>query len=378
MKKPDKKKAKVISIDTRSPDTRPPDSRSNVTRPTGASAKSTRPNSNIRSGKSPRSALATARKVLKTEADAIAALTRRLDGNFSEALTLLEDTEGRVIVTGMGKSGLIARKIAATLSSTGTPALFLHPAEAVHGDMGMVVRGDTVIALSYSGETDEILRLLDRIKRLGIPLISMTGQRKSTLGQASDITLDVSVSREACSLNLAPTASTTASLALGDALAIALLERKGFQEDDFAELHPGGGLGRRLMRVEHLMHETKTIAVVRTDASMRNVIDAISRARKPDGRDFGMACVVEKGNRLVGVITDGDLRRLIQSRNNLMEQTAGECMTAKPATISRRNLATKALNLMESKEITALPVVDAKGRLEGLIHLHDLWTTEMI
>ena len=316
-------------------------------------------------------ALRTARKVLRTEADAIAALIGRLDASFERAVELLAETKGRVIVTGMGKSGLVARKIAATFSSTGTPAFFLHPAEAIHGDLGMLVAGDTVVALSYSGETEEILRLLDRIKRLGIPLISMTGSRDSTLGQASDVMLDVSIEKEACSLNLAPTASTTASLALGDALAVALLERKGFQEDDFAELHPGGELGRKVKRVEHLMHPIEAVPVVRPETPMRAAVEEITR------KGFGMTHVVEDGLRLVGIITDGDLRRLIQSRPNWMEQTAGKCMTRNPMTIGRRELATRALNIMESRRITSLPVVDGKGRLEGLVHLHDLWTTQL-
>src|SRR3990167_6114513 len=227
-------------------------------------------------------ALAIARKVLQIEAEAIAGLMNRLDAGFERAVDLLAGTKGRVIVTGMGKSGLVAKKIAATFSSTGTPSFFLHPAEAIHGDLGMLVAGDTVMALSYSGETEEILRLLDRIKRLGIPLISMTGNPQSTLAQSSDVLLDVGIEKEACLLNLAPTASTTASLAMGDALAIALLERKGFQEEDFAELHPGGDLGRKLKRVEHLMHTGEAVPVVRPDDSMSRVIEEMSR------KGFGM------------------------------------------------------------------------------------------
>lgn len=309
--------------------------------------------------------------MLAIEAQAIRALIARLDSRFEKAVDLLVNTQGRVIVTGMGKSGLVARKIAATFASTGTPSFFLHPAEAIHGDLGMLVRGDTVVALSYSGETEEILRLLDRIQRLGIPLISMTGNPESVLGQASDVVLDISIEKEACPLNLAPTASTTASLALGDALAAALLERKGFQEEDFAELHPGGDLGRKLKRVEHLMHPREAVAVVRPETPMRTVIEEISR------KGFGSSNVVGDGMRLLGIITDGDLRRLIQSRPNLLAQTAGECMTPNPVTIGRRDFATRALNLMESRKITSLPVVDKKGRLEGLLHLHDLWTTQM-
>jgi arabinose-5-phosphate isomerase len=315
---------------------------------------------------STRSSLETARRVLRTEADAITALIGRLDGAFGRAVELLAATQGRVIVTGMGKSGLVARKIAATFSSTGTPSVFLHPAEAMHGDMGLLVAGDTVVALSYSGETDEILRLLARMKRLAIPLITMTGAAASTLAQASDVLLDVSIKREACSLNLAPTASTTASLALGDALAIALLERRGFQEDDFAELHPGGDLGRKLKRVKHLMHPVEAIAVVRMETPMRAAVEEISR------KGFGMTHIVDGGRMLMGVITDGDLRRLLQSGADLMQQTAGECMTKKPTTIRRDELATRALMMMRSFKITSLPVVNKAGQLEGLLHLHDL------
>ncbi|MBI4443730.1 MAG: KpsF/GutQ family sugar-phosphate isomerase [Acidobacteria bacterium] len=321
--------------------------------------------------KSTEKSLSTARKVLQTEADAILALIKRLDASFDRAVDLLASTKGRVIVTGMGKSGQVAKKIAATFSSTGTPSFFLHPAEAIHGDLGMLVAGDTVIALSYSGETEEILRLLDRIKRLGIPLISMTGNQQSTVAQASDVLLDVGIEKEACLLNLAPTASTTASLAMGDALAIALLERKGFQEDDFAELHPGGELGRRLKRVEHLMRALEAAPAVRPDAPMSAVIEEISR------KGVGMTTVVADGNRLLGVITDGDLRRFLQKNGDLQTQTAAGCMSRSPVTIGRRELAASALHLMEMHKITALPVVDAQGRLEGLLHLHDLWTTQM-
>jgi len=315
--------------------------------------------------------LSTARKVLQTEADAILALIKRLDASFDRAVDLLASTNGRVIVTGMGKSGQVAKKIAATFSSTGTPSFFLHPAEAIHGDLGMLVAGDTVIALSYSGETEEILRLLDRIKRLGIPLISMTGNPQSTLAQSSDVLLDVGIEKEACLLNLAPTASTTASLAMGDALAVALLERKGFQEDDFAELHPGGELGRRLKLVEHLMRALEAVPAVHPDAPMTAVIEEITR------KGVGMTAVVADGNLLVGVITDGDLRRFLQKNGDLQTQTAANCMSRSPVTIGRRELATSALHLMEKHKITALPVVDAQGRLEGLLHLHDLWTTQM-
>ena len=328
------------------------------------------------------SVLETARKVLETEARAVAALVGRLDSNFEQAVEVLSGISGRVIVTGMGKSGLVAQKIAATFSSTGTPSFFLHPAEAIHGDLGMMVRGDAVVALSYSGETEELIRLLERVKRLGIPLISMTGNPESTLARASDVMLDVSIEKEACLLNLAPTASTTASLAMGDALAVVMLERKGFREEDFAELHPAGALGRKLKRVEHLMHEGEAVPVVRPDDPMSKAVEEMSR------KGFGMTMVVEDGvvkdgvvedgQKLVGVISDGDLRRLLRSKENLMTTaTAGECMTRNPLSIGRRELAARALNLMESRRYTFLPVVDEQGRLEGLLHLHDLWTTQM-
>lgn len=316
--------------------------------------------------------LGTARKVLETEARAVAALVERLDSSFERAVELLSGISGRVIVTGMGKSGLVAKKIAATFSSTGTPSFFLHPAEAIHGDLGMMVRGDAVVALSYSGETEELVRLLERIKRLGIPLISMTGNPESTLARASDVILDVSIEKEACLLNLAPTASTTASLAMGDALAVVMLERKGFQEEDFAALHPGGVLGRKLKRVEHLMHQGEEVPVVRPEDLLSKAVEEMSR------KGFGMTTVVEEGQKLVGVISDGDLRRLLRSKENLMTTaTVGECMTRNPLTIGRRELAVRGLNLMESRRYTFLPVVDEQERLEGLLHLHDLWTTQM-
>jgi arabinose-5-phosphate isomerase len=326
----------------------------------------------------PASPLFTARQVLRTEAAAISSLLRRLDGAFERAVAMLASTKGRVIVTGMGKSGLIAQKIAATFSSTGTPSFFLHPAEAIHGDLGKLVEGDLVLALSYSGETEELLRLLERIKRLGIPLIAMTGGLKSTLARAADVLLDVSIRREACPLNLAPTASTTASLALGDALAAALIEQKGFRENHFAELHPGGELGRRIRRVEQLMHPLKQFAVVSPATPMRRVIEKISRSVRPDGRSFGLATVVDRHKKLMGVITDGDIRRLIQQPTDFLSQTAGDCMTRKPATIEADKLAALALNVMEKRQITALPVVDKAGRLKGLLHLNDLWRTQMI
>lgn len=314
--------------------------------------------------------LALARKVLKTEAAAILGLVDRLDERFSRAVAMLRDCQGRVIVTGMGKSGIICRKIAATLASTGTPAFFLHPAEAIHGDLGVIQKDDVVVALSQSGETGEILRLLETIRRLGAQLIAITGAPRSTLAQAADVTLDCQIDEEACPLNLVPTASTTAALALGDALAMTLATEKGFRPEDFANLHPGGKLGKRLMRVEALMHSGDQAPIVTTATPMKDVIYEMSR------QGLGMTCVVENG-RLVGIVTDGDLRRRMSQTANVLELTAGEAMTRNPVTISRTTLAAEALRLMEQRKITSLIVVDADNAVEGVLHLHDLWRTDL-
>lgn len=311
-----------------------------------------------------------ARKVLQTEADAILSLVERLDERFDRAVELLLHCRGRVILTGMGKSGIICRKIAATLTSTGTPALFLHPAEAIHGDLGVLQEGDVVVALSYSGETEEIVRLLETIKRIGARMVALTGAPRSTLGKAADVALDCHVSEEACPMNLAPTASTTAALALGDALAMALLVRKGFRQEDFANLHPGGKLGKRLMRVEQLMHSGDQIPRVALDTPMRDVIYEMSR------KGLGMTCVADADGRLIGIITDGDLRRHMAD-HAIFARTAEGVMTRGPVTIPRTMLAVEALNLMEQRKITSLVVVDSDRRLEGVLHLHDLWQTEM-
>jgi arabinose-5-phosphate isomerase len=371
----------------------------------------------------------TGENVVRIEAEALRALADRIGGPMAEAfqraVDLLYGCAGRVVVTGMGKSGLIARKIAATLSSTGTPALYLHPVEALHGDLGMVVRGDVVLALSASGETEEILALLATIKRLRVPLIAMTGDeicrdphpskgakggaassvrsgnesphfsRKerarngapeekskaadrsvrstfSTLAGAADVALDCSIAQEACALGLAPTASTTTMLALGDALAVTLSERRGFKEEDFANLHPGGKLGKRLARVESLMHSGDALPRVTPSAKMLDVIYEMSRKK------LGVTAVVE-GDRLVGIVSDGDLRRLLEKRGkDVMDLTAGEAMTRDPKTISGGEFAATALALMEEKKITSLMVVDGRGKLEGIVHLHDLWSTELV
>jgi arabinose-5-phosphate isomerase len=316
--------------------------------------------------------LETARKVLEIEAKALRELVRRLDDNFIRAVEILYGCQGRVVVTGMGKSGLIGQKISATLSSTGTPSFFLHPAEALHGDLGRLVRGDVVVALSYSGETEELLRLLDTVKRLAIPLIVLTGKPASTLAQASDAAIEVGIEQEACPLGLAPTASTTAMLAMGDALAMALLEKRGFTEEDYATLHPGGGLGIKLRRVESVMHTGDQVPRVQPDTGMPEVIYEMSR------KGLGLTTVVDDQHRLVGFISDGDLRRFFEREGNrALSLTAADCLTPNPITISRKELATGALNLMEARRITALPVVDEGGKLEGVVHIHDLWATEM-
>jgi len=317
-----------------------------------------------------------ASQLVRIEAAALEALAERLDGpmalDFERAVDLLLQcgrSRGRVVVTGMGKSGIIAQKIAATLSSTGTPALFLHPAEAVHGDIGGLAEGDVVIALSASGETEEILRLLVMLKRIGDALISLSCNTQSTLAKASDVVLDCSVDREACGLDLAPTASTTAMLALGDALAIAVSQRKGFQAEDFADLHPGGKLGRKLARVKELMHAGEAIPQVAPETPMRDVIYEMSRKR------LGVTTVTENG-KLVGLISDGDLRRLLEREGAAaLTKSAGAAMHGSPRTIAPEELAVRALGIMEEAKITSLVVVDAAGGVVGMVHLHDLWQT---
>jgi arabinose-5-phosphate isomerase len=321
--------------------------------------------------KDPKPDLALARSVLQTEAAAILALVDRLDERFERAVRMLRECRGRVIVTGMGKSGIICRKIAATLSSTGTAAFFLHPAEAIHGDLGVLQTDDVVLALSYSGETEELLRLLETIKRLGAKLIAMTGDETSTLAQAADVALDCRVSEEACPLNLVPTASTTASLALGDALAMSLLVAKGFRQEDFANRHPGGKIGKRLMRVEQLMHSGDRAPIVRTSTAMPDVIYEIS------SKGLGMACVVADDGRLQGIITDGDLRRHMVSATHLLERTAAEIMTTSPITVAPDTMAAAALHILEQRRITSVVVVDIAQHVLGVVHLHDLWRIEM-
>ncbi len=316
--------------------------------------------------------LDTARRVLRIEAEALAELLGRLDARFEQAVDLLLACKGRVVVIGMGKSGLIGRKIAATFSSTGTPAAFLHPAEAIHGDLGMLMRDDTVLAVSYGGETEEIIALLETIKRLGLRMVTLTGHPRSTIAAASDVVIDVSVKEEACSLNLAPTASTTATMAMGDALAIALLERRGFSQGDFAALHPGGRLGKKLLRVENLMHAGEAMPHVTATTKMPDVIYEISK------KSLGMTTVVDAEGRLAGILTDGDLRRLMQQRGAAtLDLIVDDCMTKNPRTIAPIELAGAALRIMEERKITSLVVVDAARRPLGVVHLHDLWTLDL-
>lgn len=309
-----------------------------------------------------------AKKVLRTEADAVVGLIEKLDSNFEKAIDIIFKSKGRVVVTGMGKSGLVGKKIAATLASTGTPAFFLHPAEATHGDLGMVTADDVIIAISNSGETEELVGLIPFLKRFNVNLISMTGNPNSTLSKAADVTLDVSVKEEACPLGIVPTASTTATLAMGDALAVALLIKRGYKEEDFAFFHPGGSLGKKLfIKVKDLMHSGESLPVVSQDTPMTKAVMEISSKR------LGVTIVTGSNNRILGIITDGDLRRGIEKWGKaVFDMKAGEVMTKNPKTISEDELAAKALSIMESKSITSLVVPDEDGKAKGIIHLHDI------
>jgi arabinose-5-phosphate isomerase len=316
--------------------------------------------------------LEVARRVLRTEIEAIERLMSRLGAEFGRAVDLLFACRGRVVVSGIGKSGIMARKIAATLASTGTPALYVHAADAAHGDLGMLAAGDALLALSYGGETSEVLELLPVAKRLGVPLIVMTGNPRSSLGVAADVVLDVHVEREAGLENLVPTASTTVMAALGDALAIALLELRGFSEDEFAALHPGGSIGRRLKRVRDLMRKGQAVPRVSPDALLPDVIYEMSR------KGLGMTSVVDGHGRLAGIITDGDLRRFMQRHSGAaLNMRASECMTPNPATILEDELAAAALRVMEERKITSLLVKNAGGEFTGVLHLHDLWSLQL-
>lgn len=317
--------------------------------------------------------LETARRVLKIESQAIHEVLSRLDATFERAVDLLFACKGRVAVTGMGKSGIVGRKISATLSSTGTPSFFLHPAEALHGDLGMIARGDAMLAVSYAGETREIIALLDALKRLEIPLVVLTGNPKSTIALSSEIVLDVSVSEEACSLNLAPTASTTVAMAVGDALAVSLLERRDFRHDDFAALHPAGSLGKRLLRVDKVMHTGNALPRVSADTPMPAVFHEMS------AKKLGMTTVANPDGTLAGILTDGDLRRLMEKHGGaVLQMRVADCMTRNPQTVGPQILASEALTLMEKRKITSVVVIDENRRVLGVVHLHDLWGLQLV
>jgi arabinose-5-phosphate isomerase len=313
----------------------------------------------------------TARSVLTIEAEAVAALADRLDAGFDRAVDLLVGCKGRVVVAGMGKSGIICQKIAATLSSTGTPAYFLHPAEALHGDIGLLVPGDVVLVLSNSGETEELVRCLELIRRSGVPIVAFTGRPGSTLARYADVHIDVAVAREACALDLAPTASTTASLAMGDALAVACYERRGFTAKDFARTHPAGRLGHKLTEVRELMRQGEAVPRVLPSASMADAVQEMS------AKGLGMTCVVDSASRLVGILTDGDLRRRMLMSDRPLAATVAEAMTTRPVTIAPDALAGEALRILEDRRITSLAVTDAGLRLVGVLQIHDLWRTQL-
>ncbi|MBI1820441.1 MAG: KpsF/GutQ family sugar-phosphate isomerase [Nitrospirae bacterium] len=309
----------------------------------------------------------TGKKVLQTEANALTRLLSSVNQNFVEAVEALNQCQGRVVVTGMGKSGIIGKKISATLASTGAPSFFLHPAEGLHGDIGMISKGDVILAISNSGETEELLKILPSIKRLGLFLLSMTGNIKSTLARESDVALDVSVQEEAGAMGIVPTASTTAALAMGDALAVALFELRGIKEEDFAFFHPGGSLGRRLLlRVKDIMHQTAQIPIVSEESSLKEALFEMTRKK------MGMTTVTGRQGKLTGVITDGDLRRLLEKEEKIFEKRAKEVMTKNPKFIGEKELAAKAVQVMETYSITVLPVMDENEKLVGVVHLHDL------
>ena len=316
-------------------------------------------------------ALAEARRVLEVEAAAIVGLIERLDDSFVRVIELVVASPGRVVTMGVGKSGIICKKISATLASTGTPSFFLHPTEAIHGDLGMIVKGDVVLAISNSGETEEILRIVPSVKRIGADIVAITGNPSSTLAKNADFHLSAAISEEACPLGLAPTASTTATLALGDALAMALLRRKGFKEEDFAFLHPGGKLGKRFLKVRDLMHTGEAVPVVDENAPMHDAIYEMSK------KGFGITAVVDPTGVLRGVISDGDLRRILERDENILRKTASQSMKPDPLTIDGGELASAALEIMEQRKITSLFITDTARRVEGIIHLHDLWEIEL-
>jgi arabinose-5-phosphate isomerase len=315
----------------------------------------------------------TARRVLRIEAQAIQDVLARLDATFDRAVDLFFACKGRVVVAGMGKSGIVGKKISATLSSTGTPSFFLHPAEALHGDLGMIARGDAMLAVSYGGETREIIALLDALKRLEIPLVALTGNSKSTIAQASEVVLDASVNEEACSLNLAPTASTTVAMAIGDALAVSLLERRDFRQDDFAALHPAGSLGKRLLRVDKVMHAGDALPRISPQTPMPEAFHEMS------AKKLGMTTIVNTDGTLAGILTDGDLRRLMEKHGGAtLSMNAAQCLNPNPQTVKPTILASEALTLMEKRRITSVVVVDDARHVLGVVHLHDLWGLQLV
>jgi len=313
----------------------------------------------------------TARRVLTIESEAVAALAAKLDPKFDEAVELLVGCKGRVVVSGMGKSGIICQKIAATLSSTGTPAYFLHPAEALHGDIGLLVPGDVVLVVSNSGETEELVRCLELVRRVGVPIVALTGRPSSTLARYADVHVDVAVEREACALDLAPTASTTAALAMGDALAVACYERRGFTATDFARTHPGGRLGRTVTLVSELMRQGDAVPRVPASASMADAVHEMS------SKGLGMTCVVDDAGCLAGILTDGDLRRRMLTAERPLDGPVSGAMTAKPVTIAPDALAGEALRILETRKITSLAVAGADRKLVGVLQIHDLWRTQL-
>ncbi len=312
-----------------------------------------------------------AKKVLSIEEEALRFVKENLGEEFCKAVEEIFKCQGKVVLTGIGKSGLVARKVSATLSSTGTPSIFIHAAEAVHGDLGTLSPEDIILAISYSGESEEIKRLVYFVKRLGFKLISITGDPNSTLGRNSDIVINARVPREASPFGMVPTSSTTAAMALGDALAVALMIKRNFGKEDFAKFHPGGALGKKLLRVADLMHTGEELPVVTEDSSLQEVVEEMSR------KGFGTAAVVNEEGKLVGIITDGDLRRALLRDGKIFSKRAHQIMTRNPITIGKEELATRALKIMEERKITCLLVPDNEGRLEGLLHLHDLWRTEL-
>ncbi len=315
----------------------------------------------------------TARRVLRIEAQAIQEVVARLDATFDRAVDLFFACKGRVVVAGMGKSGIVGKKISATLSSTGTPSFFLHPAEALHGDLGMIAHGDAMLAVSYGGETREIIALLDALKRLEIPLVALTGNPKSTIAQAAEVVLDASVNEEACSLNLAPTASTTVAMAVGDALAVSLLERRDFRHDDFAALHPAGSLGKRLLRVDKVMHSGDALPKVSPQTPMPEAFHEMS------AKKLGMTTVLNTDGTLAGILTDGDLRRLMEKHGGAtLSMTVAQCLNPSPLTVKPTILASEALTLMEKRRITSVVVLDDQKRVLGVVHLHDLWGLQLV